>query len=385
MSPICTSAAGGNSLTFSASCPSEILAKIQSGDALSESEVKLYLKDRQKKDNHNQIERRRRFNINDRIKELGGMLPKGNDPEFRANKGSILKATVDYIKKLEAERDKFRKGEIREKESGKNYEKLCKNMFLRIQELEKHARDNGWVVPGGDGLGADSVMETMLASVGSALDVKPKDNLTRVEKMQQPIHQQQQLQQQQPQQQQQNQSYIGKQYKASPSQLSSTPVVTLSPPEYQGYSVSPHQDGRISLQNSAPNNQQTAILDSQFQQQQQQQQHQQQQQQQHQQQHQNTFPIVQLAQDGNATITFVQCDPVTGNANGNYFDGVVLKQEPTEQASGQRMEYGVDCNNFATMVQSNDTFMVDDANQMFSNSYSPQNFDETVREALDLL
>ena len=102
-------------------------------------------------------------------------------------------------------------------------------------------------------------------------------------------------------------------------------------------------------------------------------------------QQQNTFPIVQLAQDGNATITFVQCDPVTGNANGSYFDGVVLKQEPTEQASGQRMEYGVDCNNFATMVQSNDTFMVDDANQMFSSSYSPQNFDETVREALDLL
>ena len=28
-------------------------------------------KDRQKKDNHNMIERRRRFNINDRIKELG--------------------------------------------------------------------------------------------------------------------------------------------------------------------------------------------------------------------------------------------------------------------------------------------------------------------------
>jgi hypothetical protein len=31
-------------------------------------------KDRQKKDNHNMIERRRRFNINDRIKELGKNL-----------------------------------------------------------------------------------------------------------------------------------------------------------------------------------------------------------------------------------------------------------------------------------------------------------------------
>ena len=77
------SASGGSNLTFSASCPSEVLAKIQSGqgDQLTEDEVKVYLKDRQKKDNHNQIERRRRFNINDRIKELGGMLPKGRDRE----------------------------------------------------------------------------------------------------------------------------------------------------------------------------------------------------------------------------------------------------------------------------------------------------------------
>lgn len=61
-----------------------------------------YAKDRQKKDNHNAIERRRRFNINDRIKELGGLLPK-HDPEMRPNKGTILKSSVDYIQSLQAE------------------------------------------------------------------------------------------------------------------------------------------------------------------------------------------------------------------------------------------------------------------------------------------
>lgn len=52
------------------------------------------------------VERRRRFNINDRIKELGTLLPKTNDPfyevirDVRPNKGTILKSSVDYIKCL---------------------------------------------------------------------------------------------------------------------------------------------------------------------------------------------------------------------------------------------------------------------------------------------
>ena len=33
-------------------------------------------RDRRKKDIHNMIERRRRYNINDRIKELGTLLPR---------------------------------------------------------------------------------------------------------------------------------------------------------------------------------------------------------------------------------------------------------------------------------------------------------------------
>lgn len=48
-------------------------------EPLSEEDLRALQKDRQKKDNHNMIERRRRFNINDRIKELGTLLPKQQD------------------------------------------------------------------------------------------------------------------------------------------------------------------------------------------------------------------------------------------------------------------------------------------------------------------
>jgi hypothetical protein len=94
----------------SSSCPTNILsAKAKIGLPLTEDEMRLVIRDRQKKDNHNMsmildkrleneidrlyafifvyvfvifnvlVERRRRFNINDRIKELGTLLPKGTD------------------------------------------------------------------------------------------------------------------------------------------------------------------------------------------------------------------------------------------------------------------------------------------------------------------
>ncbi|KAK7916371.1 hypothetical protein WMY93_012132 [Mugilogobius chulae] len=71
-----------------------------------EAEVRALAKERQKKDNHNLIERRRRFNINDRIKELGTLIPKSNDPDMRWNKGTILKASVDYIRKLQRDQQR---------------------------------------------------------------------------------------------------------------------------------------------------------------------------------------------------------------------------------------------------------------------------------------
>ncbi|XP_020603125.1 microphthalmia-associated transcription factor-like isoform X2 [Orbicella faveolata] len=116
-----------------ASCPAVI--KQESQELMLDQS---FAKDRQKKDNHNMIERRRRFNINDRIKELGTLLPK-QDSDVRQNKGTILKASVDYIRKLRREQDRMRQVE----EEKRNTEELNRRLLLRVQELEMHARAHG--------------------------------------------------------------------------------------------------------------------------------------------------------------------------------------------------------------------------------------------------
>uniref|UniRef100_UPI0037E92E88 melanocyte inducing transcription factor a isoform X1 n=1 Tax=Semicossyphus pulcher TaxID=241346 RepID=UPI0037E92E88 len=104
-----------------------------------EAEVRALAKERQKKDNHNLIERRRRFNINDRIKELGTLIPKSNDPDMRWNKGTILKASVDYIRRLQREQQRSKELECRQRK----LEHANRHLMLRIQELEIHARAHG--------------------------------------------------------------------------------------------------------------------------------------------------------------------------------------------------------------------------------------------------
>nr|XP_020448626.1 microphthalmia-associated transcription factor-like isoform X1 [Monopterus albus] len=107
-----------------------------------EAEVRALAKERQKKDNHNLIERRRRFNINDRIKDLGTLIPKSNDPDMRWNKGTILKASVDYIRKLQREQQRAKELECRQK----RLEHANRHLLLRIQELEIQARAHGLTV-----------------------------------------------------------------------------------------------------------------------------------------------------------------------------------------------------------------------------------------------
>ncbi|XP_039468713.1 melanocyte inducing transcription factor a isoform X2 [Oreochromis aureus] len=108
----------------------------------TEAEVRALAKERQKKDNHNLIERRRRFNINDRIKELGTLIPKSNDPDMRWNKGTILKASVDYIRKLQREQQRAKELECRQRK----LEHANRHLMLRIQELEIQARAHGLTV-----------------------------------------------------------------------------------------------------------------------------------------------------------------------------------------------------------------------------------------------
>jgi hypothetical protein len=114
-------------------------------------------RDRQKKDNHNMsknfddsmnlvlrisefpVERRRRFNINDRIKELGTLLPKSNESYYeivrdvRPNKGTILKSSVDYIKVLKHEINRLRKAELKQKDMEVQNKRLMMRIQVRIE------------------------------------------------------------------------------------------------------------------------------------------------------------------------------------------------------------------------------------------------------------
>ncbi|KAK2517060.1 Tfec [Columba livia] len=136
-----------------ASCPANLPVKRELTDVLelqlkdcfnkcyflSEADTRAMAKERQKKDNHNLIERRRRYNINYRIKELGTLIPKSNDPDMRWNKGTILKASVEYIKWLQKEQQRARELEHRQKK----LEHANRRLLLRIQELEIQARAHG--------------------------------------------------------------------------------------------------------------------------------------------------------------------------------------------------------------------------------------------------
>ncbi|KAM8974311.1 transcription factor EC [Pelodytes ibericus] len=128
---------GSNMGLSNTSCPAGIGVKREVGD------TRAMVKERQKKDNHNLIERRRRYNINYRIKELGTLIPKSNDPDMRWNKGTILKASVEYIKWLQKEQQRGRELEHRQKK----LEQANRRLLLRIQELEIQARAHGLPMP----------------------------------------------------------------------------------------------------------------------------------------------------------------------------------------------------------------------------------------------
>ncbi|ULT97663.1 hypothetical protein L3Y34_005471 [Caenorhabditis briggsae] len=102
-----------------------------------------YYRDRRKKDIHNMIERRRRYNINDRIKELGQMLPKNTSEEMKLNKGTILKASCDYIRVLQKDREHA----LKHQQHQKNLEAAAQKYADRVKELEDMLARQGVQVP----------------------------------------------------------------------------------------------------------------------------------------------------------------------------------------------------------------------------------------------
>jgi len=96
-------------------------------------------KERIKKDNHNIIERKRRYHINDRIRELGQLVPKNVDSD-RWNKGTILKATVDFV--LRSTQYKNFTEQVMQ-----NQEKIIEMNMKRMKEMELHLQQMGVAPP----------------------------------------------------------------------------------------------------------------------------------------------------------------------------------------------------------------------------------------------
>ncbi|EGT50616.1 CBN-HLH-30 protein [Caenorhabditis brenneri] len=102
-----------------------------------------YYRDRRKKDIHNMIERRRRYNINDRIKELGQMLPKNTSEDMKLNKGTILKASCDYIRVLQKDREQA----LKHQQQQKSLENTAQKYADRVKELEEMLARQGVQLP----------------------------------------------------------------------------------------------------------------------------------------------------------------------------------------------------------------------------------------------
>ncbi|XP_064495911.1 microphthalmia-associated transcription factor-like [Pseudopipra pipra] len=118
-------------LNISNSCPANLPnVKRQ----LTDSEARVLVKKRQKKDNHNFNERRRRFNINNHLKELRTLIP--NDPNIHWDKTTILKASVDNIRKLQRDLQCTKELE----NNLKKLEHANDHLLLRIQKLEMQAQ-----------------------------------------------------------------------------------------------------------------------------------------------------------------------------------------------------------------------------------------------------
>ncbi|ORY76521.1 hypothetical protein BCR35DRAFT_267445, partial [Leucosporidium creatinivorum] len=96
---------------------------------------------RTRKDNHKEVERRRRETINDGINELKSIVPNCDK-----NKGSILKQAVKYISELkEAEARNIERWTLEKllsdqqiksvKEEGEAWRRECERLKERVREL----------------------------------------------------------------------------------------------------------------------------------------------------------------------------------------------------------------------------------------------------------
>ncbi|VEL09342.1 unnamed protein product [Protopolystoma xenopodis] len=108
---------------------------LPSSIAHSDEDQIAWMRDRNKKDSHNRIERKRRDYINCQISELGELLPESlfREGECKKNKGSILKNSVEYINILRNEASKC----IVIRKEAELAATVITRLEKRISELEK--------------------------------------------------------------------------------------------------------------------------------------------------------------------------------------------------------------------------------------------------------
>ncbi|KAG7261305.1 hypothetical protein CRUP_015339, partial [Coryphaenoides rupestris] len=120
---------------FSVSQSPSMIHDYQLPDGFPVESERVMAKERQKKDNHNLSE----FDILNQIR----IRFERRRRDMRWNKGTILKASVDYIRKLQREQQRAKELEGRQKK----LEHTNRHLLLRIQELEMQARAHGLPVP----------------------------------------------------------------------------------------------------------------------------------------------------------------------------------------------------------------------------------------------
>ncbi|XP_053635530.1 transcription factor E3 isoform X2 [Cherax quadricarinatus] len=112
--------------------------EVTSEASASSSTATVCMKNKRRKENRNMFERKRRTNINERIKELASLLPRRNEPYFevvrdlRHSTGQILKASVNYIRRLKVDVEHSKKIEAQRL----SLEQENQRLLARIKVLE---------------------------------------------------------------------------------------------------------------------------------------------------------------------------------------------------------------------------------------------------------
>lgn len=151
-------------LTSSSSCPVVTQPRYRGGRKKEEAPPNMtpeqrvqWEKERQKKDNHNHIERRRRDKINECIRLLSHIVPNGEDlsdvdtvPVEVGNsdsqkkeynkKGAVLEASVNYIKRLQSEHRNL--DELRQRQAVLERENRRLQLLVQQMTLEAEHRQH---------------------------------------------------------------------------------------------------------------------------------------------------------------------------------------------------------------------------------------------------